>query len=69
MYKYDYVRTGTSFGGWDQTDYKDIIRSMAAEGWRFVTAIPVKQTGNGLIKEMELIFEKEFEEDRPSEDE
>ena len=42
---------------------------MAAEGWRFVTAIPVKQTGNGLIKEMELIFEKEFEEDQPSEDE
>lgn len=67
MYEYAYDRIECYFSGWklfegavrETDDYKDVIRRRAADGWRFVTWIPVDQNGSGSISTVDLIFEKE----------
>lgn len=58
MYKYMYVRATTG-GPFSASDYKELIDQHSREGWRFVTAIPAKFVGYGVIKEVDLVFEKE----------
>lgn len=61
MYTYEYERIYTKgvFTGKTQ-EYREIITQRAKYGWRYAGFIPVKQTGNGYIAEMDLIFEKEM---------
>lgn len=59
IYKYVYVRAigaGTVFS---QPDHKELIDEKSKEGWRFVTFIPAAINGHGVIKEIDLVFEKE----------
>lgn len=54
-------------GGWglgggvvyEIEDYRSVIDKRAANGWRYVGCIPIKQRGTGHTQEMDLIFEKE----------
>lgn len=65
IYSYETVRTNwEGWGGingkvWEIEDYRAVIKRKAADGWRYVGYIPVKQRGTGHIEEMDLIFEKE----------
>lgn len=66
MYKYEYERFEISFQGWGLRGnifpidgYKEAITRRAEEGWRLVTCIPVVQRGEGLIESIDLVFEKE----------
>ena len=40
-------------------EHREIIASYAAKGWRFVGFVPSRFTGNGGIKELDLVFERE----------
>ena len=53
-----YVRATTG-GLFSASDYKELIDQHSKDGWRFVTAIPAKFVGYGVIKEVDLVFEKE----------
>lgn len=59
MYKYKFVEiksnTGISFYF---EGFEDIINEQALDGWRFVTAIPVKSQGTGWISTLSLVFEQ-----------
>ena len=57
MYKYRYEKSsgGTFF---TEPDHREVIDKLAREGWRFVAAIPTYQTGEGKVKEFDLVFEK-----------
>ncbi|MDO5138304.1 MAG: DUF4177 domain-containing protein [Oscillospiraceae bacterium] len=68
MFEYAYERIEVSFAEWrliggglitETDDYKRIIEKKARDGWRFVTWIPVKQRGEGMIEEIDLVFERE----------
>ena len=52
-----YVRATTG-GLFSESDYKQLIDQHSKDGWRFVTAIPAKFVGYGVIKEVDLVFEK-----------
>lgn len=59
-YRYETVELETKFfSGYILEEHKKIIAEYAADGWRFVTAIPKKIIGYGVIKELDLVFEKE----------
>ena len=68
MFKYEYETVSYDFGGWgigsgniySIEDYRSIIDKRAAQGWRFVAAIPTKQRGTGHTQELDLVFEKEI---------
>ncbi len=68
MFKYEYETVSYDFGGWGLgsgniysiEDYRPIIDKRAAQGWRFVAAIPTKQRGTGHTQELDLVFEKEI---------
>ena len=70
MYKYEYVTvtaykqevTFVNGASWEIWKHRDIIDARAAQGWRYVGYLPVKQRGAGFIEDLELIFEKEVEE-------
>lgn len=61
MYKYLFIecRVGGFFG---RTEHRDIIAENAANGWRFITAIPKSNSGNGRVDWVDLVFEKYDEE-------
>ncbi|MEY8418580.1 DUF4177 domain-containing protein [Oscillospiraceae bacterium 44-5] len=40
-------------------DHEAVIIQRAQDGWRYVGYIPVEQSAEGLIIELDLIFEKE----------
>ena len=40
-------------------DHEAVITQRAQDGWRYVGYIPVEQSAEGLIIELDLIFEKE----------
>lgn len=42
-------------------DHREVIRNMAAEGWRFVGKIPVDFGGYGGLVSYDLVFEKDCE--------
>lgn len=66
MYKYEYEKVRCDLSGYgllagniyETDDYKSIIEERAKNGWRYVGYIPTKQRGTGHIQEIELIFEK-----------
>lgn len=66
MYRYEYKKIRCDLSGWgafsgniyEIDDFKSVISSRAAQGWRYVGFIPTKQRGTGHIQELELIFEK-----------
>lgn len=68
MFKYEYDTVSCDFEGWgfgsgniySIEDYRSIIDKRAAQGWRFVAAIPTKQRGTGHTQELDLVFEKEI---------
>ena len=62
MYIYEYETLHTGGGFWiDNFDqrHREIIDRRAAAGWRFAGFVPSRFTGNGGIKEIDLVFEKE----------
>ncbi len=62
MYEYQCVPVRNSDGFMlSKQDFKhrEIIPKMAAEGWRFVSAIPTASGPRGDIVSMDLIFERE----------
>lgn len=69
MYKYEYEKVSCDFGGWglgsgniyEIGDYRSIIDNRAKSGWRYVGYVPTKQRGTGHIQELELIFEKQLD--------
>ena len=74
MYKYEYEKIKSSFNGrgplngnsYQLEEYQNIIHQRAIEGWRYVGYIPTRQRGTGHIEEMDLIFEKEVDEQEKS---
>ena len=58
MYKYIYVESKAQ-GLFHDSEHRELIDKYSKEGWRFVAAIPKSQTGEGRIKEFDLVFEKE----------
>ena len=69
MYKYEYEKVIIEFSGFGLLngnvygieEYKDMIEKRASEGWRYVGFIPTKQRGTGHIEEIDLVFEKQIE--------
>jgi len=42
-----------------RADHRELIDKYSREGWRFITAIPTVFSSNGIIKQFDLVFEKE----------
>lgn len=62
QYKYVTVELRTKWNGYTlEESHRAIINKYAADGWRFVTAVPNRLVGYGAIKELDLVFEKEAE--------
>ena len=64
LYQYCYESFRTGGGFWvDNMDnaHRAIIDRYAAEGWRYVGFVPSRFSGEGGMKEVDLIFEKEVE--------
>ncbi|MDV4150937.1 DUF4177 domain-containing protein [Clostridium sp. AL.422] len=61
MYKYLFIecKVGGLFG---KNNHQEIIAMNAAEGWRFVSAIPKSNGSYGQINIIDLVFEKYDEE-------
>lgn len=68
MLEYEFERleteygTGYSFFGGIKGStggHRAIILRRAAEGWRFVAALPVTQRAEGYVEVFDLIFERE----------
>ena len=61
MYTYEYERiySKSGFLTAETTDYQAFIAARAENGWRYVGFLPARQSGNGIISEMDLVFEKE----------
>ena len=60
MYTYEYERIYVEgFISLKTKGYEEVISRRAEDGWRYAGCIPVVQNGEGLIFEMDLIFEKE----------
>ena len=57
MYKYLYVESKAG-GLLSEDNHREIIDKYAAEGWRFVAAIPKKSGSYGQITANDLVFEK-----------
>jgi len=58
MYKYIYV-SADSEGFFTIGNHKEMIDKYSSEGWRFVAAIPTNFSYHGVIKQFDLVFEKE----------
>lgn len=58
IYKYIYIEAKIG-GMFSDSEHRTLIEKYSQEGWRFVAAIPTKFTGNGHIREVDLVFEKE----------
>ncbi|MBS5703902.1 MAG: DUF4177 domain-containing protein [Butyricicoccus pullicaecorum] len=64
-YQYKYVPLRTGGGFWiDNSSHEHcaIIDRHAADGWRYAGFIPTRFSGEGGMKEIDLIFEKPVEE-------
>ncbi len=65
MYEYQYIELYTGGGFWlnnREGTHREIIDREAKDGWRYVGYVPLSFTGNGGIKSMDLIFEREVRE-------
>ncbi len=68
MKEYKFIRmTMKMFKGYRSSekygnaDHREVIRNMAAEGWRFVGKLPVDTGGYGTLISYDLVFEIDCE--------
>ena len=62
MYEYFYVKVKLKADFFSLTldpEYRTIIDHAAEEGWRYVGYLPASQSAEGLVNELDLIFERE----------
>lgn len=62
MYRYEYVPLSIGEGSWnDNPDnaHRVIIARYAQNGWRYVGYMPTAFTIRGIVKKVDMIFEKE----------
>ena len=67
MYKYEYVSVSAEMEGYlakfngklSLSDYRQIIDEKAAQGWRYVVYIHTRESREGYVRDLDLIFEKE----------
>ena len=59
-YKYENLEFRDGFAKNTLEGHRQIIDANAKNGWRFVTAIPTKNKGYGIISEVDLVFEREI---------
>ena len=60
MKKYEYVNINMkAFISSKSTEHRKIIDEYAQKGYRYVGYIPVKIDSCGLLREMDLVFEKD----------
>ena len=59
MKEYIHVNVRWRMHGLAVAYVSEIINQYAAQGYRFVTAIPTEMKINGCVRKMDLIFEKE----------
>ncbi len=60
MKKYEYVNLNLKgFFSSESTEHRKIIDEYAQKGYRYVGYIPVKIDSCGLLREMDLVFEKD----------
>lgn len=61
MKKYEYVNVHIGkFCGAKSEEHRGIIDEYAAKGYRYVGYIPTNISDYGKIKDMDLVFEREF---------
>ena len=61
--RYEYVRIDINrFIGAKSEEHREIIDSYAKKGYRYVGYIPTNISDYGKIREMDLVFEKELDE-------
>ena len=58
IFKYIYVESKAS-GYFTFGKHRELIDKYCKEGWRFITAIPTVVNILGVIKQYDLVFEKE----------
>ena len=66
MYQYKYITLYTGGGFWlnnSTCEHRQLIDEQAAAGWRYVGFLPTRQRGTGHMQELDLIFEKEENEE------
>lgn len=66
-YQYEYVTLHTGGGFWidnSACEHREIIQEYAAKGWRYVGFVPVCFSGEGGMKDIDLVFEKRTEEEK-----
>ena len=59
MFEYSFEEA-SAYGVFRTATYKELILRKAKEGWRFISAIPSDQNGNGYIRTFTLVFEKQI---------
>lgn len=63
MYQYRYETLHTGGGFWvdnGSNEHRNRIASCAAEGWQYVGFVPSRFSGEGGMKEIDLVFEQEI---------
>jgi len=60
MYKYEYVTIGVKKGVTNVklSEHRAVIDGYAQKGYRYVGYIPTKESGYGILAEIDLVFEK-----------
>lgn len=61
--KYEYVNVKSKGFFKNRFEYRDIVDKYAKKGYRFVGWIPATMGGYGMIDSIDLIFEKDEEEE------
>lgn len=61
-YEYEEVVMNGLFGS-HTVAHQNVINRRAAEGWRYVGYIPLEENGHGVTQAIDLIFEKDVEEE------
>ena len=65
-YEYEFEGLALSAGGYSLfggEGHQEVIRSRAAAGWRYVGYLPSVQRASGHIETIELVFEREIEQE------
>lgn len=63
-YRYEYVRIDTGLFFLvpsEDNQHREIIDEYASKGWRYVGFVPAMQSGEGRIRQYDLVFEQEVE--------
>ena len=67
MYQYEFERISTDITGFGMLaepvpgteEYREIIAQRAEEGWRYGGFLPAAQRGDGYLRALDLVFERE----------